>query len=68
MKDTETRELYIRRNELCAAFTVSERTVFRWLREGCPCVRIGARGKGDARFKVSEVEAWLLRRMEIEKR
>ncbi len=61
-------KIYTTRKELCAVFTVSERTVFRWLREGCPCVRIGKGGKGDARFKVSEVEEWLIRRTEVSQR
>lgn len=66
--NTIQNEKFITKSELCEFFSVSERTVFRWLREGCPCVRIGARGKGDARFRVSNVEVWLNNRSELAKR
>lgn len=66
--NTIQNEKFITKSELCEFFTVSERTVFRWLREGCPCVRIGTGGKGDARFRVSNVEAWLNNRSELAKR
>lgn len=61
-------ENYVRRAELGKFFTVSQRTISRWLREGCPCVRIGASGRGDARFRISAVEEWLNARTEIAKR
>lgn len=61
-------ENYVRRVELAKFFTVSQRTISRWLCEGCPCLRIGARGRGDARFRLSEVEEWLNARTETAKR
>ncbi|MGN0861083.1 MAG: helix-turn-helix transcriptional regulator [Candidatus Spyradosoma sp.] len=66
--DTLKFETYITRKEICAAFGISERQIARWLKEGCPCVRIGAGGRGDPRFRVSAVEAWLTARTEAAKR
>lgn len=66
--EIHTTEKFITKDSLCEFFSVSERTVWRWLREGCPCVRIGAGGRGDARFRASDVEAWLNNRSEVAKR
>ena len=61
-------EGYVKNKELRKYFNVSARTVARWLRENCPCIRIGAGGEGDPRFRISEVEAWLNVRTEVAKR
>lgn len=50
---------FVDRRTLATAFCVSTRTVSRWLQEGCPCLRVGRGGKGDARFKLADVESWL---------
>lgn len=63
-----TFEKYVSRREICEIFRISERQIARWLKEGCPCVRIGAGGRGDPRFRVSRVEEWLTARTEAAKR
>ncbi|MGN0834685.1 MAG: helix-turn-helix transcriptional regulator [Candidatus Spyradosoma sp.] len=65
---TKIQENYVTRREICEAFRISERQIARWLKEGCPCVRIGAGGKGDPRFRVAQVEAWLTARMNAAQR
>lgn len=61
-------EGYVNRVGLQKHFGVSTRTIARWLFEDCPCIRIGSHGKGDPRFKISRVEAWLETRSEVAKR
>lgn len=61
-------EPYVNRAELQEIFGVSPRTVARWISEGCPCVRIGSGGRGDPRFRVSKIDAWLENRTEVAKR
>ncbi len=51
---------YLTTKELCKAFSVSARTVLRWQKSGCPCLRIGKDGTGAPRFNQLAVENWLL--------
>lgn len=61
-------EAYITRAGLQKCFGVSTRTVARWIRNGCPCIRTGPNGRGDPRFRFSKVEAWLDAQAEVAKR
>lgn len=49
-------EPYVTRRELAATFAISDSTIDRMVREGCPCVTMGKRIK---RFRISDVEAWM---------
>lgn len=51
---------YLTKKELSEAFSVSLRTVLRWQKSGCPCLRIGTNGTGAPRFSPRAVEKWLL--------
>lgn len=54
-----TFEAWLTRTELARLYGVSERTVARWIVEGCPSQTWGARFR---RFRLSEVERWLTQR------
>lgn len=61
-------EAFVQGKELRKFFGISERQFTRWLKEGCPCVRVGSDGRGQARFRISAVEAWLEARTAAAKR
>lgn len=61
-------ENYVTRKYLKKVFGVSERTIVRWLANGCPCIRIGRNGTGDPRFRISDVENWIEIKAEVAKR
>lgn len=56
-----TASLFMDKKELAERFSVSVRTVERWMKHGCPYRKIGASGLGGkaVRFRLEEVDAWL---------
>ena len=69
MKETANGfEPYVNRAELQKIFGVSPRAGARGIGGGCPGVRVGSRGRGDARFRVAKIDAWLEHRTEVAKR
>lgn len=68
IKET-AREGYLTKSELGKFFSISARTIDRWLANGCPKIRIGGNGIGkSARFRLADVEAWLEARERVESR
>lgn len=64
-----TREGYLTKSELGKFFSISPRTIDRWLANGCPKTRIGGNGLGNrARFNLADVKAWLEARERVESR
>lgn len=52
---------YVSKDRLAEAFSVSLRTVERWMTYGCPYYKIsGSRGGRTVRFDLEEVDAWIL--------
>lgn len=56
MTNKNNQKHWLRISELSKHFSVSERTVFRWIKAGCPRLKIG---KSGARFNPEDVEQWL---------
>lgn len=63
-----TLEKYVPRSVVCDYFSISERQLYRWQNEGCPCIRIGGGGKGAPRFRLVDVEKWLETRAAVARR
>ncbi|MBE6401678.1 MAG: terminase small subunit [Verrucomicrobia bacterium] len=51
---------YVAKDKLAEAFSVSLRTIDRWMTYGCPFRKIGGNGVGrNVRFVLEEVATWL---------
>ena len=52
---------YVSKSEVAKTFSVSIRTVERWMQRGCPHHRFGVAGVDCLlRFKIDAVEEWLI--------
>ena len=52
---------YVSKDKLAEAFSVSPRTIERWMTYGCPYYKISGSGGGrTVRFGLEEVNSWLL--------
>ena len=61
LKPVITAPTYVSKSEVAKAFSVSIRTVERWMEHGCPYHRFGVAGvEGMPRFKIVAVEEWLV--------
>ena len=61
MKLEITAPTYVSKLDVARVFSVSVRTVERWMEHGCPYHRFGVAGvEGMPRFKIAAVEEWLV--------
>jgi len=50
------KEPWVHKQRVCEHFSVSPKTVERWVEQGCP---IGRFAPQTHRFRISEIERWL---------